>query len=44
VRIYVDIVLIRRGNAIAEVSYASFAVPLAASVEAHIARAAANRL
>jgi hypothetical protein len=44
VRVYVDIVLIRRGNAISEVSFASFSVPVAASVEAHIARAAANRI
>jgi hypothetical protein len=44
VRVYVDIVLIRRGNAISEVSYASFLVPPAASVEARVARAAANRL
>ena len=44
VRVYVDVVLIRRGSAISEVSYASFSVPIAASVEARIARAAANRL
>jgi hypothetical protein len=44
VRVYVDIVLIRRGHAISEVSYASFSVPLAASLEAQVARAAANRL
>ena len=44
VRVYVDIVLIRRGNAISEVSYASFLTPPAASLEARIARAAANRL
>lgn len=44
VRVYVDIVLIRRGNAISEVSYASFSVPVGASLEAHIARAAANRI
>jgi hypothetical protein len=37
-------VLIRRGNAISEVSYASFLAPVAAGVEARIARAAATRL
>ena len=44
VTVYVDIVLIQRGDTISTISYASFSVPLAAGVEARIARAAANRL
>lgn len=44
VTVYVDLVLIQRGSAISELSFASFSTPPAASVEARVARAAANRL
>ena len=44
VRVYVDVVLVQRGNAIAEISWSSFADPVAASLERGIARTAATRL
>jgi hypothetical protein len=44
VTVYVDVVLVQRGNAIAEVSFASFSTPFSHSTEQRIARAAAARL
>jgi hypothetical protein len=44
VTVYVDVVLVRRGNAIAEVSFSSFATPFARGLELRIARTAAARL
>lgn len=44
VTVYADVVLVQRGNAIAEVTFASFSAPLSASTEQRVARAAAGRL
>jgi hypothetical protein len=44
VTVYVDVVLVRRGNAIAEVSFSSFATPFSRGMELRIARTAAARL
>lgn len=44
VTVYVDIVLLQRGNAITEVTFATFSAPFASSDESRIARAAAARL
>jgi hypothetical protein len=44
VTVYADLILLQRGNAIAELSFASFSAPVAAAVETRVARAAAARL
>jgi hypothetical protein len=44
VAVYVDVVLVQRGNAISEISWSSFSAPVAARVEQGIARTAATRL
>jgi hypothetical protein len=44
VTVYVDVVLVQRGNAIAEVSFSSFQTPFSRGMELRIARAAAARL
>jgi hypothetical protein len=44
VTVYVDVVLVRRGNAIAEVSFSSFTTPFPRGMELRIARAAASRI
>jgi hypothetical protein len=44
VTVYVDVVLVRRGNAIAEVSFSSFTTPFSRGMELRIARVAAARI
>jgi hypothetical protein len=44
VTVYIDVVLVQRGNAIAEVSFSSFAVPFSRGMEQRIAGVAASRL
>ena len=44
VRVYVDVVLVLRRNAISELSWSSFLVPVSTSLQLHVARAAAARL
>lgn len=44
VTVYVDVVLIQRGNAISALSFATFSAPVSTSVEARIARTVSNRL
>jgi hypothetical protein len=44
VTVYVDVVLVQRGNAIAEVTFSSFSTPFPRGMELRIARAAAARL
>ena len=44
VRVYVDVVLLYRQNAISELSWSSFLVPVSSSLELQVARAAAARL
>ena len=44
VKVYVDVILLQRGNAISELSVSTFAVPMTPAEELAIARAAAARL
>lgn len=44
VDVYIDLTLLQQGNAIAELGFSSFAVPVSRADELAIARAAANRL
>jgi hypothetical protein len=44
VHVYADVILLRRGGRIAELSFASFSVPVPAATETRIARAAASHL
>jgi hypothetical protein len=44
VKVYVDVALVLRGASISELSWSSFAAPVATSLERRVARAAAARL